>query len=63
MYGFKNSPISLGVGAQMGSAIRKLSKNENGIDLELNNKANWRIGASLVVDNPLINISTKPRIQ
>jgi len=64
IYGFKHSPISLGVGAQMGPAVRKLSKNENGtIDLELNNRINWRIGATLVVDIPLINLSTKPRIK
>ena len=64
MYGFKNSPISLGVGAQTGPAVRKLSENENGtIDLELNNSINWRIGGTLVVDIPLINLSTKPRIK
>lgn len=61
IYGFRNSPVSLGIGGQMGPAVRKLSKTENGVDLELNNRINWRVGASILVDIPLFNISTKPR--
>ncbi|MEM9920755.1 MAG: hypothetical protein AAF990_21835 [Bacteroidota bacterium] len=62
MYGFKDSPVSIGAGVQMGPAVRKFASDENGVTVDIGNKANWRAGISIAVDIPLFNISTKARI-
>lgn len=56
IYGFKNSPISIGAGFQYGPEIREVTVNEVTVD----SKA-WRIGINLAVDIPLLRIFTKER--
>lgn len=53
-WGWKNSPISLGIGAQYGPEVRKVSA----MELETDAKS-WRAGISFTVDIPVLSIYTK----
>ena len=57
IYGFPKSPLSLGVGSQLGPALREISADE----LTLNSSINWRFHAFIAVDIPLLNLYTKTR--
>jgi hypothetical protein len=54
-YGFGRSPVSLGVGAQLGPQLRTISA--SGINIDRNYY--FRYGLSIVVDIPLFNLYTK----
>ncbi len=56
LYGFADSPFSLGIMAQYGPELRKLSAT----NAEFETSA-WRIGLALTVDIPLLNFYTNPR--
>jgi hypothetical protein len=58
VYGLWNiprSPFTLGVGAQYGPQLRKVTYNNTEIT-----PSAWRIGATFSVDVPLFNVYTKP---
>ena len=57
VHGFKNSPISLMLGAQYTPLLRSITQNGAVID-EFNA---WRFGASIVVDIPIFNLSRRKR--
>lgn len=52
IYGFKNSPLSLGAGVQYGPQLRKITI-ENGLEME---SSAFRFGLIFVVDIPIFNI-------
>lgn len=54
-YGFRNSPFSLGLGAQVGPQLRKISSN----DINIGKEIYLRFGLSFAVDLPLLNFYTK----
>ncbi len=54
IYGFKNSPISLGAGFQYGPELREVTLDNQTIDAKA-----WRLGVFVGVDIPLIRIFTK----
>ena len=55
VYGFgKNIPLSVGIGAQMGPNLRKITKNNR----EMTDRG-WRWGAFLAVDIPVFNFYSK----
>ncbi|MEI7582042.1 hypothetical protein [Runella sp.] len=56
VHGFKNSPISLGVGFQRAPQLRLSDKNNSLTILDVDA---WRIGAKLTIDIPLFNIKTR----
>jgi len=57
VYGFANSPISFGLGGQLGPALRKIS----GASAEISSGVNYRIHAFLAVDIPIVNFYSNPR--
>ncbi len=57
VYGFASSPISVGLGGQLGPALRKIS----GASKELSGGVNCRIHAFLAVDIPILNFYSNPR--
>ena len=54
VYGFKNSPISIGGGIQYGPGLRRVSANELSVSA-----SGWRAGIFLGVDIPVLRIFTK----
>ena len=54
IYGFKESPISIGAGLQYGPEIREVTLDDQTIDAKA-----WRFGIFLGVDIPVIRIFTK----
>lgn len=56
VHGFKNSPISLGIGLQRAPQLRLSDKNNSITILDVDA---WRIGAKLTIDIPLFNIKTR----
>ena len=54
-YGFGKVPISLGIGAQLGPQLREISAT----NINVGEDYYLKIGASLVVDLPIINLYTK----
>lgn len=51
IYGFKNSPLSLGINAQFCPLLRKIEENN-----QLDAKNIFRVGLNLMVDIPLFNL-------
>lgn len=56
VFGFKNTPISLGLGVQRGPKVRKISEGQ----VVLNESNSLRFGGFLAVDIPIFNFYTKP---
>jgi hypothetical protein len=54
IYGFKNSPLSIGLNAQFAPFLRKIEENN-----VLETKNIFRMGLTLLVDIPLFNLSSK----
>lgn len=54
VHGFRNSPLSLAIGAQYGPGLRKIE-----IESAVTDVSAWRAGVSLTADIPLFNLSTK----
>ncbi len=55
-YHFRNAPISLLLGGQMGPLLREVSAE----DFKVEDNIYYRLGLSLVVDIPLLNLYNKP---
>jgi len=55
-YHFRNAPISLLLGGQMGPLLREVSAK----DFKVEDNIYYRLGISLVVDIPLLNFYNKP---
>ena len=56
-YGFRNSPISINLGGQYGPDLRRIEANG-----EVKSYESWRLGVGFVLDIPLFNLYTKPRL-
>jgi hypothetical protein len=54
IYGFKNSPLSIGINAQFSPLLREIEENN-----VLDTKNIFRIGLTLLVDIPLFNLHSK----
>jgi len=57
VYGMPNSPFSIGVGGQLGPALREVTADA----IEKRNSVNWRFHFSVSVDIPLLNLHTVSR--
>ena len=57
IYGFPNCPLSIGIGGQLGPALRNITTEA----IETANGLNYRIHAFIAVDIPLINFFTNMR--
>lgn len=57
IHGFKNSPVSLGLGGQLGPQLRKITADEKSVDTGINYTAKLFIA----IDIPLINFRSTPR--
>jgi hypothetical protein len=56
-FGFKNAPFSINIGGQYGPQLKQFVKDQpQYLD-------SFRLGVGFVLDIPLFNLSTKPRIQ
>jgi hypothetical protein len=55
-YGIRKTPLSVGIGAQMGPQLRNITAQ----DININKKAYIRYGLTVVVDIPLLNFFTRP---
>lgn len=55
-YHFRNAPVSVLVGGQMGPLLREVTAT----DFKLEDNIYYRVGFSLVVDIPLLNLYNKP---
>lgn len=59
VYGFRNSPLSLGIGGQYGPQLRSISATDStGATAQITSSA-WRVNAFLAVDIPLFNFHTR----
>jgi hypothetical protein len=57
-WGFKKTPLSLHIGAQYGPNLKQIKSDGSAKIYE-----SIRIGAGLVIDIPLLNLHTKPRLE
>lgn len=56
-YGFPKSPLSINLGGQYGPQLRRIEANGEAKSYE-----SWRLGAGIVLDIPLFNVYTTPRL-
>lgn len=55
-----NTPLSLGIGAQKGPALRSISYKAGGTTVDLSDQLSWRTGVFLAVDIPFFNLYSRP---
>jgi len=55
-----NTPLSLGLGAQKGPALRNIRYTSGSTSVDLSDKLSWRTGVFLAVDIPFFNLYSKP---
>lgn len=55
-----NTPLSVGIGAQKGPALRSISYKAGGTTLDLSDQLSWRTGVFLAVDIPFFNLYSRP---
>lgn len=58
-----NTPLSLGIGAQKGPALRSISYKAGGTTVDLSDQLSWRTGVFLAVDIPFFNLYSRPYVK
>lgn len=59
--GLPKTPLSINLGAQTGPSLREINHNSSVPTNDISNRLYWRYSISLVVDIPMLNLSTRSK--